>query len=262
MVNRWTPYGYKVENGQLAIITERATVVKRIYQDFLSGDSCEKMANALNADNIQYDGKIPVWDKDKISRLLKNSCYIGERDFPIIIDAETFQAAQQVLRSKSTGIARYERNISSIRPYLHCLYCGAVLRKSRDKQNPSNSVKYLSCNKCGVQLTMSDDELVTEVERRIHEHYESAGTPEYRQSDTSVRLTNAINRGLEKPDDPDKVIDLILQGVSARYNCWPSTPDLNPDNYRSEERVWKNIWRAITDITVARSGKITIHFKD
>ncbi len=261
MVSRLTPYGYKVENGQLVIISEQAAVIKRIYQEYLSGDSCKKIANALNADNIQYNGRMPVWDKDKVNHLLKKSCYTGERDFPIIIDAETFQAAQQLLRSKTKCIARHERNVTNSIPGLHCQHCGAPLRKAKNKQNPPSSIMYPSCNKCGVQLTMNDEELIAEIERQVKEHYESAKAPEYRQSDTSVRLANAINRGLEKPDNPDKVIDLILQGVSARYNCWPSTPDLNPDNYRSEERVWKNIRRAVADVTVARSGKIIVHFK-
>ncbi len=261
MVSRLTPYGYKVENGQLVIIPEQAAVVKRVYRSRLAGDSCQKIANALNADNIQYCGRISIWDTQNVKRLLTNSCYTGVRNYPIIIDTETFQAVQQVCLRKSTGTAR-EHKISSIRPYLHCQHCGAALRKARDKQNPSSSIMYLSCRKCGIQLTMSDEELVAEVERRVHEHYESAKASEYRQSDMSVRLTNAINRGLEKPDNPEEVIDLILQGVSARYNCWPSAPDLNPDNYRSEERVWKNISRAISDITVARNGKIKIHFKD
>ncbi len=261
MVSRLTPYGYKVENGQLVIIPEQAAVVKRIFQSRLAGNSCQKIANALNADNILYCGRISVWDITNVKRLLKNPCYAGERDYPIIIDAETFQAAQQVRLRKFTGIV-HEHKVSSIKSYLYCLHCGATLRTAKDKQNPSSSIMYLSCKKCGVQLAINDEELVAEIERQVKEHYESAGTTEYRQTDMSVKLTNAINRGLEKPDDPDKVIDLILQGVSARYNCWPSTPDLNPNNYRSEERVWKNIRRAISEITVARSEEITVHFKD
>ena len=40
----------------------------------------------------------------------------------------------------------------------------------------------------------------------------------YIPSDEVVRLTNAINRGLEHPDRPDEVVGLILQGISARYD--------------------------------------------
>lgn len=35
----------------------------------------------------------------------------------------------------------------------------------------------------------------------------------YQPSGEVVRLTNAINRGLERPDDPQEVVSLILQGL-------------------------------------------------
>lgn len=41
----------------------------------------------------------------------------------------------------------------------------------------------------------------------------------YIPSSEVVRLTNAINRGLECPDKPEDVVNLIAKGISARYNC-------------------------------------------
>lgn len=44
-------------------------------------------------------------------------------------------------------------------------------------------------------------------------------TVSYIPSDEVIRLGNAINRGLENPDVPEDVVTLILQGISARYDC-------------------------------------------
>lgn len=44
-------------------------------------------------------------------------------------------------------------------------------------------------------------------------------TVSYIPSDEVIRLTNAINRGLEHLDTPEDVVALILQGISARYDC-------------------------------------------
>lgn len=41
----------------------------------------------------------------------------------------------------------------------------------------------------------------------------------YTPSNEVIRLTNAINRGLENPSTPEDVAALILQGISARYDC-------------------------------------------
>ncbi len=113
----------------------------------------------------------------------------------------------------------------------------------------------------GIRIEITDSELLGEINRQTTEHYTPAETL-YRESEKAVRLTNAINRGLEKPNAPDEVINLILQGVSARYDCWPSTEKLNPDNYRVEERNWDNIGRAVSRINIAADKTITVYFKD
>lgn len=41
----------------------------------------------------------------------------------------------------------------------------------------------------------------------------------YNPSSEVIRLSNAINRALEKPEEPEEVISLILQGAAARYAC-------------------------------------------
>ena len=35
-------------------------------------------------------------------------------------------------------------------------------------------------------------------------------------------LQNAIDRALEAPEDPEEILDLILQAISARYACCPT----------------------------------------
>ena len=48
---------------------------------------------------------------------------------------------------------------------------------------------------------------------------EESTTATYVPSGEVIRLTNAINRALEHPETPEDVVDLILQGISARYDC-------------------------------------------
>lgn len=48
---------------------------------------------------------------------------------------------------------------------------------------------------------------------------EAVTATSYIPSGEVIRLTNAINRGLEHPDTPEDVVALILQGISARYDC-------------------------------------------
>ncbi len=261
MVARKFLYGYQVQNGEIITVPEKAEVVKRIYQAYLAGASYETIANELNRDNIPYDGEIPVWQLGKVRRVLTSEGYTGSKGYPAIIDHETFEAVRVMITSKK-GQVRCKRAALKIKRYLRCEHCGGnVQGYGPGRKKIREDMLYLKCYGCGIRIEITDDELLSEITRQMKEHYTPAETL-YRESEKAVRLTNAINRGLEKPNDPDEVINLILQGVSARYDCWPSTEKLNPDNYRVEERRWDHIGRAVSRINITADKKITVYFKD
>ena len=80
----------------------------------------------------------------------------------------------------------------------------------------------------------------------------------YTPSEDGVRLTNAINRGLEKPDDPENVVSLILQGISARYACVPAQMT-TADILRLIRE--KDYDRAIQSIAITADNTVTVAFK-
>ena len=80
----------------------------------------------------------------------------------------------------------------------------------------------------------------------------------YTPSEDTVRLTNAINRGLERPEHPEDVVALILRGISARYACFEA-PAASPDTQRLI-RV-KAYAQAIKYITITAENAVTVTFK-
>ena len=44
----------------------------------------------------------------------------------------------------------------------------------------------------------------------------------YHPSEQVIRLQNVIDRAMEAPQDPEKILGLILQAISARYACCPT----------------------------------------
>ena len=77
-------------------------------------------------------------------------------------------------------------------------------------------------------------------------------------SEDSVRLTNAINRGLEKPEHPEEVTALIMQGISARYACFP-TQMTSTDILRLLKE--KDYDQAIRYITITAENAVTVTFR-
>ena len=109
-----------------------------------------------------------------------------------------------------------------------------------------------------MSVTISDATLLAEVERQAAEYTplpESAG---YTPSEETVRLTNAINRGLEKPDRPEEIVALIMQGISARYNCFPTRMTAT-DLLRLIRE--KDFDQAIQYITISAENAVTVAFK-
>ena len=114
--------GYRLKNGRYEIIPEEADLVRRIYDEYLSGDGYLTIAKRLNKDGIPSRfGK--QWGQSVISKILSNYTYTGnlilqktfrenhitkktiinngelpkyhaENAHDAIIDMETFQAVQ------------------------------------------------------------------------------------------------------------------------------------------------------------------------
>ena len=71
-------------------------------------------------------------------------------------------------------------------------------------------------------------------------------------------MANAINRGLEHPEHPEYVVSLILQGISARYACFP-TRMTSSDLLRLIKE--KDFDQAIKYITISADNAVTVAFK-
>ena len=77
-----------------------------------------------------------------------------------------------------------------------------------------------------------------------------------------IRLSNAINRGLEQPDSPEAVMALILQGAATRYDCCPE-PISEYENFDHLPKAdWNHFRRVVSYITITQEHIITVQFTD
>ncbi len=101
-----TPFGYRIENGKAIIDSEAAEKVKKLFQYYLSGDS---LINAAKKAGIKsyHSG---------IGRMLRNTCYLGNEYYPVIIDNETFAAAEEerIRRAEKLGRIRKPKEKAEI----------------------------------------------------------------------------------------------------------------------------------------------------
>lgn len=75
--NRFLGYT-KDENKKLVIVPEEAEVIKRIYREYLEGESLLQIGRGLEADGIMTAAKKPKWRPETIKKILQNEKYIGD----------------------------------------------------------------------------------------------------------------------------------------------------------------------------------------
>lgn len=258
MSNRKNLYGYRIENGALVVAPQEAEIVERVVTLYLSGASYQAIAEALNGDGVPYSAEAPVWNKHKVKRLLENPRYTGADGYPPILEEAAFQAVQEQIRAKTAGYTfKEKRPALGLVQYLRC-DCGGALQRVGGTVRRKDTL-YLKCGVCGTRLTITDEDLLAQVFRQLAEHDHPAEPP-YAPSAEVVRLTNAVNRGLEHPSTPEDVVALILQGVSARYDCCPASTE-QEYQHRPSEADLKHFGRMASHITISGNLDVTVHFK-
>lgn len=94
MGNRKQPFGYRMTLGEITIQPEEAETVRNIYLQYIAGASFKQLAKQLQAEDVLYD-EDKSWNKNMVARILEDDRYIGQKEFPALITAEQFDAAQK-----------------------------------------------------------------------------------------------------------------------------------------------------------------------
>lgn len=257
-MNRKILYGYQIHDGALIVQPQEAEVVKRIFAAYLDGMLQWKIAEILNSDGLPYSQGRPEWSKYRISFILKNPRYMGADGYPALMDSETFQAVQNRIRKQRGERASHDRPALGLRDRLYCQHCGGRLKRKFGGYKRSDTL-YLQCEQCESRAVITDAALLMEIRRQAAAY--APTTPpaaSYAPSGEVVRLTNAINRGLERPEQPEEVVGLILQSISARYECLPSDPPpIDLPRLIEEERFEQ----VIHSITISADNAVSVSFK-
>ena len=123
-------YGYKSENGYLAIDEVESKIVKEIYDLSLSGIGTRAIANMLNDKGI-VSRKKTKFRPNTIRSIIKNTIYKGERIYsnvvfesPIIIDSEYWQKVNDNLKNNVTNSGKKVEYKYLLKGLLKCSKCG------------------------------------------------------------------------------------------------------------------------------------------
>ena len=157
MVNNLPPFGYrKGKDGKYEVDEAQAEIVREIFSRVLSGWSIYDIQADLNNRRIRT-GRGTEWKKQSFGHLLQNDKYTGvyrwadvvvDGGMPAIVDKETFDKVQLILRSKKKPRGRQRMNEEYILSgRLFCGKCGAPMTAQAGTSATGQTYHYYYCNR-------------------------------------------------------------------------------------------------------------------
>lgn len=224
MRNRNIPFGYRYQNGVLAVHPQESQTVRAVFAAYLSGEPLSKIAAHLTAKLVEYLPGRWQWDKARVKRILDNNKYMGEGDFPQIITNKEFQMAHQKKENSNTNCQPVDEDIKLFKGLTHCHHCGGPMVRRMDS-HMEHPVTW-KCPACDYFLPLPDAEFKQRVfllQKKL------AGKPllaEKEEDEIPVasmearRLTNEIYRKLDSGNfSEDELVDLALQCGLKNYEA-------------------------------------------
>lgn len=144
-------FGYKIENGQFVIDSERADTVRRIYNMYAEGSSIAEITKSVSS-VLRPNGKHLV--EHSIRDMLNKPIYCGEYEWngikyenvPAIIDKDLYDRVQESRRKRTK---HPQRHISE-EPYVlsgavRCALCNELFVGYSGKSHTGKKFKYYKC---------------------------------------------------------------------------------------------------------------------
>lgn len=133
-MQRHTPIGFRMRNGKIYIEEEKANVVRKVFDDYLSGNSTYAIAKELTAKGVLNANNKPSWNHGSVGKILENIKYLGDEMYPLMIETETFEQVQNRREEQRKRLGRVIQpnsmnNQSTFSDRLWCGECGEVFRK-------------------------------------------------------------------------------------------------------------------------------------
>lgn len=226
MKNRKIPFGYRYENGRVAIQQSEAEVLNRIYDAYCAGSSLLTIAGELNNQDVEYMPGVTGWNKARLKRLIEDERYLGNDTYPALIEHDVFAQVQAIKEKKSTQ-TMVDRNapVFQITVPVICPICGRAMKRRNDCRC-TQAHRWVCTNpECGILIPKDDSELlssITELLNMLITQPEMIEIPEDITEEPSLesrKIKNGIAKMMDEIRiDRDAVRQQILAYVAQRYN--------------------------------------------
>ena len=125
MTKRSYPFGYCCMKGEIVIDEKEGEVVKRIFEEYAEGRSLKEIADRLNEQGIAFKTAVSPWHKSRVHHLLTDGRYIGEKNYPPLIERELFERIARLRENKYGETEPVSEAIRFLQKNVVCGACGS-----------------------------------------------------------------------------------------------------------------------------------------
>lgn len=259
--NRYIPYGYTMENGDIVIEQNEANTIRYIFETYIAGATLKDIADRLTAQRVVYSEKNTEWNKARVMRILDNVKYLGDDTFPQIIDEGLFaEAARQKTARQRTTPADTEQEIHVLKGYIVCGKCGCVMKRRVEKKCKYKERWYCSNPDCDNNVHIRDTVILKKVQSLTMRMVEDDYTPEERKmptTDTSdtLRIKSELEDELNRPNiNAQRALELCIELVQIQYEGIQSIPGIRANIREGKETLSQLLERTVDKIILYEDG--------
>lgn len=259
--NRYIPYGYTMENGDIVIEQNEAKTIRYIFETYIAGATLKDIADRLTAQRVVYSEKNTEWNKARVMRILDNVKYLGDDTFPQIIDEGLFaEAARQKTARQRTTPADTEQEIHVLKGYIVCGKCGCVMKRRVEKKCKYKERWYCSNPDCDNNVHIRDTVILKKVQSLTMRMVEDDYTPEERKmptTDTSdtLRIKSELEDELNQPNiNAQRALELCIELVQIQYEGIQSIPGIRANVIDGKETLSQLLERTVDKIILYEDG--------
>ena len=259
--NRYIPYGYTMENGDIVIEQNEAKTIRYIFETYIAGATLKDIADRLTAQQVVYSEKKTEWNKARVMRILDNVKYLGDETFPQIIDERLFaEASRQKTARQKTTPADSEQEIHVLKGYIVCGKCGCVMKRRVEKKCKYKERWYCSNPECDNNVHIRDTVILKKVQTLTMRMVEDDYTPEERKmpsTDTSntLRIKSELEDELSRPNiNAQRALELCIELVQTQYEGIQSIPGIRANLSEGKETLSQLLERTVDKIILYEDG--------
>lgn len=276
MGSRFCLYGYSVENNKFVVNNAEAKIVAEVFEKYISGLTLKSIADELSKRKIQYYKEKNTWNKNMVARIIENAHYIGDEQYPKIVDEHTYSIAFGIKKSKGGTREKDTREVKFLKTHTYCSTCGK--RYIRKFITRSNREKWFCENLCKTQKYIDDEVMFNTILCILNSVIENPCLVEGKITDTKsympdlgiMKRENELGYMIEQQTKNFKILaNDVLSLVSAKFDCCAEFKDeeytkafieyLESQSY-IDNLDYKLLFDVVDKIMINAKGDISIHF--